>query len=114
MQFSHAMLVPEASSYDGTDAGGVQGTDGDMSVDDPTAQPKNEDPVQAAPPELPAQDLRQYRQTVLQLLRPEETIKAALRWPHVPIRAMYDENSHANLISTAIAQCLLESNSTFQ
>ena len=62
-----------------SDAGGVQGTDGDLSMDTPQAHPKNEDAVIAAPPELPAQDLKQYKQAVMSLLRPGETIPAALR-----------------------------------
>ena len=61
------------------DVGGVQGTEGDMSIDNPRAQPQNEDAVQAAPPELPARDLRHYRQTIVQLLHPGETVPAALR-----------------------------------
>ena len=51
-----------------------------MSVDNPHAHPKNEDAVRAAPPELPAQDLKQYKQAVMSLLQSGETIPAALRW----------------------------------
>ena len=55
-----------------------------MSLDDPHAHPKNEDAVRAAPPELPAQDLKQYKQSVMSLLRPGETTLAALRWDFFP------------------------------
>ncbi|DBA84165.1 TPA: hypothetical protein ACH3X1_006632 [Trebouxia sp. C0004] len=41
-----------------TDAGGIQGTGGDLSVDDPGAHPANDEYVQPAPPELPAQALK--------------------------------------------------------
>ncbi|KAL0041833.1 hypothetical protein WJX79_005958 [Trebouxia sp. C0005] len=60
-------------------AGGVQGTGGDLSVDDPGAHPANDEYVQPAPPELPAQALKRYRQTVLELLHAGETVPAALR-----------------------------------
>ncbi len=62
-----------------TDAGGIQGTGGDLSVDDPGAHPANDEYVQPAPPELPAQALKRYRQTILELLYAEDTIPAALR-----------------------------------
>ena len=61
------------------DAGGIQGTDGDMSVDHPGARPANDEEVRAAPPELPPTELKQYKQTVLELLLADETIPAALR-----------------------------------
>lgn len=60
-------------------AGGIQGTGGDLSVDDPGAHPANDEDVQPAPPELPAQALKRYRQTVLELLHAGETVPAALR-----------------------------------
>lgn len=62
-----------------TGAGGIQGTGGDLSVDDPGAHPANDEDVQPAPPELPAQALKRYRQTVLELLHAGETVPAALR-----------------------------------
>ena len=61
------------------DAGGIQGTDGDLSTDHPAAHPANDEEVREAPAELPATVLRQYRQTVLQLLQADETILEALR-----------------------------------
>lgn len=61
------------------DAGGVQGTEGDMSLDQPDTHPKNDEEMQEAPPELPAAQLLQYRDTVLGLLRADETLPAALR-----------------------------------
>lgn len=72
------------ASHCATDAGGVQGTGGDMSTDKPHAHPKNEDAVAAAPPELPAQDLKQYKEAVLSLLQHGETVPAALRWGFFP------------------------------
>ena len=59
-----------------------------MSMDPPHAHPKNEDPVRAAPPELPAQDLKQYKQAVMSLLQPGETIPAALRWGSVLVQLL--------------------------
>ncbi len=61
------------------DAGGIQGTGGDFSVDDPWAHPVNDEYVRPAAPELPAQNLNRYRQTVLELLHAGETVPAALR-----------------------------------
>lgn len=55
-----------------------------MSTDKPHAQPKNGDAVAAAPPELPAQDLKQYKEAVMRLLQHRETIAAALRWGFFP------------------------------
>ena len=66
-------------THSAADVGGVQGTEGDMSIDNPDAQPKNEEAVCAAPPEPPARDLQQYKQAVMSLLQPGETVPAALR-----------------------------------
>ena len=86
----HTCVIPDMcpcsaarASQCAADAGGAQGTDGDMSMGNPHAHPKNQDALRAAPPELPAQDLKQYRQAVLSLLQPGETIPAALRWGFV-------------------------------
>jgi len=64
----------------GADAGGIQGTGGDLSVDDPGAHPENDEDVRPAPPELPPQDLGGYKQSILEMLRPGETVPGALRY----------------------------------
>ena len=61
------------------DAGGIQGTDGDLSIDHRGAHPANDEEVREAPPELPGAELRQYKHTILQLLQADETIPEALR-----------------------------------
>ena len=55
-----------------------------MSTDKSHAHPRNEDAVAAAPPELPARDLKQYKEAVLSLLQHGETVPAALRWGFFP------------------------------
>lgn len=62
------------------DAGGVQGTEGDLSVDNPDFQPANDEPMRPAPPELPPQDLQRYKQTIAGSLKPDETVLTALRF----------------------------------
>ncbi|KAL0022213.1 hypothetical protein WJX77_006928 [Trebouxia sp. C0004] len=55
----HNFLQVKDAWLEGVDnAGGIQGTGGDLSVDDPGAHPANDEYVQPAPPELPAQALK--------------------------------------------------------
>ena len=48
-------------------------------MDNPNFQPTNDEPVRPAPPELPAQDLQRYKQTIASSLRLDETVLTALR-----------------------------------